>query len=165
MQCIIKTTFMKATKEKEIENIKLELSAKLNDLLANYQIYYQNLRGMHWNIRGPKFFELHTKFEELYNDALLKVDEIAERILTLGHKPLHTFSDYIKHSEIIERKNIFEAQKCVQLIINNLNILLKKEKDLLLLSNELNDEGTNTILGDYIKEQEKTLWMLNAYLS
>lgn len=61
-----------------------ELSTELNSLLANYQIFYMNTRGYHWNIKGEKFFELHVKFEEIYNDLLLKVDEIAERVLTLG---------------------------------------------------------------------------------
>jgi starvation-inducible DNA-binding protein len=67
-----------------------ELSQKLNQLLADYQLFYQNLRGLHWNIKGKEFFELHLKFEEYYNDAVVKVDEIAERILTLGGEPLHT---------------------------------------------------------------------------
>src|SRR5690606_1848451 len=72
------------------------ISAELNTLLANFQVYYQNLRGLHWNIRGKRFFDLHVKFEELYNDAQLKIDEIAERVLTIGGTPLHTFEEYIK---------------------------------------------------------------------
>ena len=62
-----------------------QLSEKLNVLLADYSLFYQNTRGFHWNIKGEKFFELHVKFEKLYNDLLLKIDEVAERILTLGH--------------------------------------------------------------------------------
>lgn len=143
----------------------LALSAKLNDLLANYQIYYQNLRGLHWNIKGQKFFELHAKFEEFYTDALLKIDEIAERILTLGNQPLHTFTDYVKQSQLREGKNISDATKSIELIIENLNVLLKKERELLHLSDKLNDEGTNSLMSDYIKEQEKTLWMLRAFSS
>jgi starvation-inducible DNA-binding protein len=60
------------------------LVTELNTLLANYQLYYQNLRGFHWNIKGDAFFTLHLKFEELYGDAVLKIDEIAERCLRLG---------------------------------------------------------------------------------
>ena len=70
------------------------LADGLNILLADYMVFYQNTRGLHWNIKGEKFFELHLKFEELYNNFLLKVDEVAERILTLGATPLHTFDDY-----------------------------------------------------------------------
>ena len=54
------------------------LAAELNVLLANYQLYYQNTRGLHWNIKGKHFFELHVKFEEIYTDAQLKIDLIAE---------------------------------------------------------------------------------------
>ena len=73
-----------------------ELAALLNDLLANYSILYQNTRGYHWNISGDKFFELHLKFEELYNDLFMKIDEVAERILTLGYVPAHKFTAYLE---------------------------------------------------------------------
>jgi starvation-inducible DNA-binding protein len=69
-----------------------KLAEKLSELLANYSIFYQNTRGFHWNIKGEKFFELHLKFEELYNDLLIKIDEVAERILTLGFSPAHNYS-------------------------------------------------------------------------
>ena len=78
------------------------LAEKLNELLANYSIFYQNARGHHWNIKGEKFFELHLKFEELYNGLLLKMDEVAERILTLGHSPKHNYADYRVTSKIKE---------------------------------------------------------------
>ena len=58
----------------------MELTKELNELLANYSIFYQNVRGYHWNIKGEKFFELHAKFEELYNDLFVKIDEIAEEL-------------------------------------------------------------------------------------
>ncbi|MFP3527074.1 ferritin-like domain-containing protein, partial [Pantoea sp. SIMBA_072] len=57
-----------------------QLGDKLNELLSNYQVFYMNVRGFHWNIKGERFFELHAKFEETYDDLLLKIDEIAERI-------------------------------------------------------------------------------------
>ncbi|MCL4164047.1 UNVERIFIED_CONTAM: hypothetical protein GTU68_016319, partial [Idotea baltica] len=88
-----------------------QLITSLNDLLANYQLFYQNLRGLHWNIKGKEFFELHLKFEELYNDAVIKVDEIAERILTLEGEPLHVMSDYLKTAEIKEEKGVKDGEK------------------------------------------------------
>ncbi len=63
-----------------------ELADLLNDLLANYSVFYQNTRGYHWNIQGKEFFELHVKFEELYNDLFVKIDKIAERVLTADRK-------------------------------------------------------------------------------
>lgn len=137
---------------------------ELNGLLSNFQVYYQNLRGIHWNIRGKRFFELHVKFEELYNDAQLKVDLIAERILTIGGKPLHTFEDYIKLNTLRVGKNISQDEKAVQLIVDSLSGLLKIEREILNKTDEIGDEGTNSMMSDFISEQEKTIWMMNAWL-
>ena len=137
---------------------------KLNGLLSSYQVFYQNLRGIHWNIRGKRFFDLHVKFEELYNDAQLQVDLIAERILTVGGKPLHTFEDYIKNNQILIGKDISNDEKAVHLIVNSLSGLLKIEREILEESANISDEGTNAMMSDLIKSQEKTIWMMNAYL-
>ncbi|OSY88205.1 DNA-binding protein [Tenacibaculum holothuriorum] len=142
-----------------------ELIKELNVLLANFQVYYQNVRGLHWNIKGRNFFELHTKFEEFYTDAQEKVDLIAERILTLQGVPLHTFEDYLKSSEVPTGKEISNDEEAVQLVVQSLSILLKIERSILELSDEANDEGTNSMMSDFISEQEKTLWMMNAWLS
>jgi len=141
-----------------------KLAEELNVLLANYQLYYQNLRGFHWNIKGPAFFELHLKFEELYDDAVLKIDEIAERILTLGATPLHTFTDYLKQSSIKEAANVSDGEGTVSTTLSNLKTLLEIERKILELSGDAGDEGTNSLMSDYITQQEKTVWMLSAYL-
>ena len=136
----------------------------LNTLLANFQIYYQNLRGIHWNIRGKRFFDLHPKFEELYNDAQLKIDLIAERVLTLGGTPLHTFEDYIHHNTLEIGKNISNDEKAVNLVVDSLTGLLVIERAILEKSGQVNDEGTNSLVSDFITEQEKTVWMMKAWL-
>lgn len=141
------------------------LSDKLNTLLANYQVLYMNTRGFHWNIKGEKFFELHLKFEELYNNFLLKIDELAERVLTLGHTPMHAYSDYLKNSEIKEQKDCANGKACLESLVAGLTVLILKQRELLELSSDANDEGTNALMSDYIREQEKLIWMLNAYLS
>ena len=141
------------------------LAEDLNTLLANFQLYYQNLRGIHWNIKGRAFFDLHVKFEELYNDANIKVDEIAERILTLGETPLHTFDDYTNYGKVPVGKNISEDSKAVKLIVDSLTELLKIERDILNKSGEADDEGTNAMMSDFISEQEKTVWMMKAWLN
>ena len=140
-----------------------QMVKELNVLLSNFQVYYQNLRGIHWNIRGKRFFELHVKFEELYNDAQLKVDLVAERILTIGGNPLHTFEDYIKHNTLQVGKSISNDEKAVQLIIDSLSDLLKIEREILNKSDDINDEGTNAMMSDFIAEQEKTIWMMRAW--
>ena len=141
-----------------------EIATDLNHLLSNFQIYYQNLRGIHWNIKGKRFFDLHVKFEELYTDANIKVDEIAERILTLGETPLHTFNDYSALAVVPVGKNISKDDKAVRLIVDSLTALLKIERGLLDKSGDANDEGTNSMMSDFITEQEKTIWMMKAWL-
>ncbi len=141
-----------------------ELSKDLNLLLANFQRYYQNLRGIHWNIKGKRFFDLHVKFEELYTDANVKVDMIAERILTLGEVPLHTFEDYISNSKVPVGKNISEDEAAIRLVVDSLKELLVIERKILAASDDANDEGTNSMMSDFITEQEKILWMMKAWL-
>lgn len=142
-----------------------QLGKELNNLLANYQIFYQNLRGLHWNIKGENFFELHTKFEELYDDAVIKIDEIAERVLTLEAEPLHTFSDYLKVAQIKEEKSVTNGLSGVKIIVNNFSALILKERKILQIASEANDEGTASLMSDYISQTEKTLWMLNSYIN
>jgi len=155
---------MKNTIGIEIEKANT-LSNKLNSLLADYQVYYQNLRGLHWNIKGKEFFELHVKFEEFYDDAVIKIDEIAERILTLEGEPLHTFTDYIKTSDLTEEKHVIDGTKGVSIVVQNLSTLISKEREILQIASDADDEGTVSLMSDYISETEKTLWMLNSYLS
>lgn len=140
------------------------LAEKLNALLADYQVFYINARGFHWNITGEKFFELHAKFEELYTDLLVKVDEVAERILTLGYTPLHTFSDYIKTAAIKEVRNISDGKEAMQKVIDSFAIVIRLQREILETAAEAGDEGTNALMSDYIREQEKLVWMYSAYL-
>lgn len=141
-----------------------ELATLLNDLLANYSTFYQNTRGYHWNIRGNKFFELHIKFEELYNDLFLKIDEVAERILTLGHVPQHKYTAYLDKSGIPESNEVSDGNKAIEEILAAFKILLTKQRHILEVSGEINDEGTNAQMSDYIREQEKLVWMYSAYM-
>lgn len=141
-----------------------ELAVLLNDLLANYQVFYQNMRGFHWNVKGNKFFELHLKFEELYNDAVMKIDEIAERILTLQGVPLHTFEAYLKQSSIKSVEKDKVDGSIIPTVIENFSVLISKERAILSIAAEAGDEGTVSQMSDYITQTEKTVWMLNAYL-
>jgi starvation-inducible DNA-binding protein len=142
-----------------------DLAVMLNDLLANYQVFYTNVRGLHWNIRGEKFFELHVKFEELYDDLIIKIDEIAERILTLGYSPEYRYSEYISKSAIAEASQTEDGKKDVESILNSFSILIQKQRAILNASGEADDEGTNSLMSDYIREQEKLVWMYSAFLN
>lgn len=155
---------MKANQIGLSEENAQSLAKMLNELLANYQLFYSNSRAIHWNIKGDKFFELHVKFEELYMDSFEKIDEIAERILTLGHTPLHTFTDYQKVASIGEAKNVTDAKGTVNVVLDGYQQLLLLERKILKAADEAGDEGTNALMSDYIREQEKSVWMYSSFL-
>ena len=147
------------------KEISKKLAGQLNDLLANYSVFYQNVRGFHWNIKGEKFFELHLKFEELYNDLFNKIDEVAERILTLGEVPYHKFSDYQSIAELKESDDTSDGISAVGQILHSFQKIIAKQRIILELSGDINDEGTNSQMSDYIREQEKLVWMYSAFLN
>jgi len=147
---------MKTENQKLVEN--------LNKLLADYQMYYQNLRGLHWNVKGAMFFMLHEKFEAYYNEASEVADEIAERILTIGGQPLHTFEDYVNTATLPAVANVSNGQKAVEIVLENNQFLLNSFKEILALAGEADDEGTASMMSDLIAATEKRIWMLESFL-
>lgn len=145
--------------------IQVKLTDKLNALLATYQIHYQNLRALHWNVKGANFFELHLKYEELYTRTQIIIDDLAERILTLESIPLHKFQDYLTVSAIKENETIFNGNSGIEYILSAQKTLILLEKKILKISDELNDDGTNAMMSDLIREKEKTNWMFTAWLN
>lgn len=146
------------------ESASTDLVGQLNQLLADYHVYYQNLRGFHWNISGPGFFELHAHFELLYNTAQVTIDDLAERILTLGGRPLHTLTDFIGKAKISESRDVYTSKDTVQSTLKNLEVLLIQERLIVDTANKAGDEGTADLLTPIIADQEKQAWMLKAYL-
>ncbi len=146
------------------KNVKKTVDG-LQELLASFQVYYTNLRGFHWNVKGMMFFGAHARFEEYYDDAAAKVDEVAERILMLGGVPAHNFSDYLKASAIKETVVVSDHKEILKLILDNLKVLISLERKVLETASEGDDEGTVALMSDFISAQEKTVWMLTATLS
>ena len=142
-----------------------KVSAELQNLLADFQLYYTNLRGFHWNVVGKQFFKLHDKFEELYDEASDQIDEIAERILMLGETPNHNFSDYLKVGEIKETGVVSDDKETVSLVLDYLKVLIAKERKIVELAGDASDEVTVDLMVGYLEGQEKTIWMLTAFLS
>ncbi|WP_405608005.1 Dps family protein [Polaribacter sp. Asnod1-A03] len=147
-----------------IDNQKvLPVVSELNVLLADYHVYYQKLRNFHWNILGKNFFDLHNKFEAMYNDTRLKIDEIAERIVTLKYHPISKLSDYIEVSKIKESSPLLTDEEMVAEIIGDHRILLEQLSKVVDRSEKAKDEGTIDLMGAYIRELEKSTWMLSAW--
>src|SRR5690554_3249163 len=132
---------------------RTQIAEKLNKLLADYQIYYQNLRALHWNVEGPKFFVLHEKYEEYYHEAADAIDEVAERILMIGGKPHHTFQEYINNAELKEADYTTDAKRGVEIALENNKHLLKSFYD--ILGTAEGDEGTVALMSDFIVAAEK----------
>ncbi|TDE15453.1 Dps family protein [Dyadobacter psychrotolerans] len=136
----------------------------LNDYLANYHIHYQKLRGCHWNIKGQNFFTLHVKFEELYTNAQLTIDEIAERVLTLGKPPHSRFADYISESKIQEINTIgMQDLAMVDAILDDMAKLIELEREILEVSDSASDDGTNDMVNRFMQFKEKNTWMLRSF--
>lgn len=136
---------------------------ELNILLADYHLYYQKLRNYHWNVIGKNFFDLHEKFEELYDDAKVKVDEIAERILTLRFQPTSNLSEYLEKSNLKESKSDLSDSQMIKNLLTDHGTILKQMRKVVEVAEKGGDEGTIDLIGAYIRELEKTSWMLDAW--
>ena len=141
-----------------------EVIAQLNNLLSTYHVFYLNVRGYHWNVKGEHFFTLHPKFEELYTALQLQIDEIAECILTLGGTPLHAYSDFTQHTSIQEDKNVKDGNACVKGVVTGLQALITEQRKVSALAADSEDQGTADLVDAYVQEQEKLIWMYNAFL-
>jgi starvation-inducible DNA-binding protein len=150
---------------KENNHNKLSMVKRLNDLLASYQVAYFNTRASHWMIKGENFFELHKVFEVAYNDATVKIDEIAERILTLGGQPLLTAKEMISASEIRERNMSGDEKDCVKRMLEDLTQLSGIEKEIVKMADNEGDVVTADMLTKYMGQQQKTSWMLYQFLN
>ena len=147
-----------------IDNQKvLQVVSELNVLLADYHVHYQKLRNFHWNILGKNFFDLHNRFEEMYNDTRVKIDEVAERIVTLKYHPISKLSDYIEVSRIKESSHLLTDEEMVADIINDNKIILEQLGKIIERATKAKDEGTVDMIGAYIRELEKSIWLLNAW--
>ncbi|MEM6878215.1 MAG: DNA starvation/stationary phase protection protein [Bacteroidota bacterium] len=136
----------------------------LNSLLANYQVYYQNLRNFHWNVSGENFFDLHEKFEGLYTIARERIDEIAERILTLRQRPTSTLSDYLNEAAVEEYGEITNSDEMVGKILENHAVIIQSMRNVLREADSISDEGTIDMVGGFLSDIEKSSWMLDAWL-
>lgn len=139
---------------------------ELNGLLANYHIHYQKLRGCHWNVKGKSFFSLHAKFEELYTQMLVSIDELAERILSLGKPPVSTFREYIQQSTLKEVNTIgMKETDMVKSLVEDMFMLIEMEREILRSTAAAEDDGTNDMINRFMQFKEKNIWMLRAFIN
>lgn len=139
------------------------LSESLNNLLSDYHVFYQNVRGFHWNVTGSDFFDLHIKFEELYTQLYENIDRLAERIVTIGYRPLHAYSDFLKNARHKEIKNVKEGKECVSHVIAGLGMIISTHRTIAGESEKAEDIATTDLLTKFTGDLEKRLWMFTMY--
>lgn len=148
----------------DVNKEKIGTTAKdLNQLLADYHMYYQKIRNFHWNIVGKSFFDLHLKFEDMYTDAQEKIDVIAERLLTLGYQPASNYSDYLEMSTIEESKTDYTDEEMVEILLNDHHTILKQMSQVAKTAGDAQDNGTEDLMDGYFDDIEKTSWMLRSW--
>jgi len=143
---------------------KKQLIDELNMQLANWNVLYTKLHNYHWYVTGPDFFTLHEKFEELYTEAAGYVDEIAERILTIGGKPLASLKDYLAKTSLNEAVSKEEPKEMVETLVKDFQLVVSESKEVIVIAEENNDDVTVDLFTGIIVSLEKHGWMLQAYL-
>jgi len=142
-----------------------KVSSQLNQVLADLQVVYQNLRTMHWLVQGPQLHQLHKLYEEMYNQTAETIDEVAERVLMLGQVPLHTYADYLKVAKVEVVTQVPKGLESLKTALENQQYLLNGYRELISLASENSDEGTVALASELIASTEKRIWMLGATLS
>lgn len=166
---LITTTMNTISKSTISNHLKLDtkemthLSDKMNDLLSDYHIFYQNVRGFHWNVKGENFFDLHVRFEELYAKLYENIDELAERIVTIGFVPLHSYTDYLKQTIHKEITDVSNGEECVKHVINGLGILAHSHRAVAKMAEDVGDIATADLLTQFLGDLEKRMWMFTMF--
>ena len=143
---------------------KTTLTNQLNELVATWSVLYTKLHNYHWYVTGPSFFTLHAKFEELYNEVTLTLDEYAERILSLGTKPSATLKEHLSLSLIEEASNGETAEQMVQIIVDDFQKIMDALQKAMETAAESGDDRTEDLLNGTYQSLEKHSWMLKAFL-
>lgn len=146
------------------ESDRNEIANGLKRLLADSYTLYLQTHNFHWNVTGPQFRELHLMFEEHYTELALAVDELAERIRTLGVAAPGTYKAFAALSSIAEVDGVPEAKEMVTLLTQGHEAVVRTCREVLKLAQDADDESTAALVGDRMRVHEKTAWMLRATL-
>lgn len=138
------------------------MTDKLNEHLADWNILYTKLHHYHWYVTGPHFLALHAKFEELYDFAAESLDAVAERILALGGKPISTLKQYLAQTTLTEAGNESTDTEMLQAVIGDFRKLADGLKQTAKLADDSGDAVTSDFLNGHVQELQKQIWMLTA---
>lgn len=136
----------------------------LDKQVANFSVLYMKLHNYHWYVKGENFFTLHIKFEELYTEAALHLDVIAERMLSLRTTPTATLQEHLAAASIKEAKNEETAEQMVKQLVSDFTRICSELTEGIELAEEQKDQPTADLLIGIRSSLEKHSWMLDAYL-
>lgn len=141
-----------------------KLQTALNIQIANWSVLYTKLHRYHWFVKGPHFFTLHEKFEELYNESATVVDEVAERLLASGGTPVATMKEYLNLATLEETKGESNANEMIASLVDDYKHLKQELKALAELSAQQEDDVINDLAVGLLVKVDTHIWMLSAYL-
>ncbi|MBN2984121.1 MULTISPECIES: Dps family protein [Cohnella] len=140
------------------------VASVLNQQVANWTVMYTKLHQYHWFVKGPHFFTLHEKFEELYNEASAHLDELAERLLAIGERPVSTLSESLKLASVKEGAGKESPEEMVAAIASDFASIRDELQKGIEIADKAKDEVTSDMLLGIQTGLEKHIWMLNAFL-
>lgn len=145
-------------------NLK-EVATLLNNLIADEYLLYTKTRNAHWNIQGQNFIELHKFFEGQYEALDEIIDDVAERIRSLGHFSLGSLKDFLSVARLTEQNHDFSNQKKIiqSLLEDHETIIRNLRKDIVSTAGKFKDLGTSDFVTGLMEKHEKMAWMLRAY--
>jgi len=150
--------------KKEEKPKEKSMHKKMNAILSNYAIMYQNLTGLHWLMKGPHFFGMHAKYEELYDSYDEYIDQVAERILMLDEIPIHTYTAYLKEASIKELEDVSKCSEGVEIVFKDIESLITEAESIVKDAEKAGDIGTADLFIKIVGEQQKVRWMFKAIL-
>jgi starvation-inducible DNA-binding protein len=146
------------------EKDRRAIAAGLSRLLADTYTLYLQTHQFHWNVTGPMFQTLHVMFEAHYTEMALAVDEIAERIRSLGMPAPGTYAAYQKLTTIREVEGVPKAKQMIALLVTGHETVVRTARSIYPVVEKAVDEASADLLTQRIQLHEKTAWMLRSLL-
>lgn len=138
----------------------------LNGFLADEIVLYIKTRNAHWNVEGADFHEKHKFFESQYEELDDVMDDVAERIRSLGHYAPATLKSYLELTHLTEQSRAKNdgAGFVKELLADHESIVIRLRENINYFANDLGDAGTSDFITGLVEKHEKMAWMLRAQL-
>ena len=146
------------------ESARKEIAQNLSKVLADSYTLYLKTHNYHWNVKGPMFQTLHLMFEEQYTELATAVDEIAERIRSLGERAPGSYTEFSKLTSIEEEEGTPKAKDMITNLVTAHETLIRTARHVFPKAEEAGDEATVDLMTQRIQIHEKTAWMLRSLL-